>query len=63
MINFLNLTVQEVDTILAGLRKLPMELVAELHAKLHQDATTQWQALQAKEAEKVPAEVSPEAVA
>ena len=50
MINFVNLTVQEVDTILAGLRKLPMELVAELHAKLHQDAKAQWDALQAKAA-------------
>jgi len=47
MINFLNLTVQEVELILAGLRKLPMEVVAEFHAKLHKDATEQFQAAQA----------------
>ena len=62
MINFINLTVQEVELILAGLRKLPMEVVAEFHAKLHKDATEQFQAIQqASVAEKQQSEsVAPE---
>lgn len=48
MISFKDLAVQEVELILAGLRKLPMELVAELHAKLHADASAQFQASQAQ---------------
>ena len=43
----MNLSVQEIELILAGLRKLPMEVVAEIHAKLHKDATEQFQAAQA----------------
>lgn len=55
MINLMNLTVQEVDTILMGLRKLPMEVVAELHGKIFQSGREQFDALQ-KESEEAPKE-------
>jgi hypothetical protein len=56
MINLMNLTVQEVDTILAGLRKLPMEIVAELHEKIFQTGRDQFDALQKEAQEEVPKE-------
>jgi hypothetical protein len=64
MINFINLTLQEVELILAGLRKLPMEVVAEFHAKLHKDATEQFQSAQPQTAVVAqPETVSTESVA
>jgi len=37
-------TVQELELILAGLRKLPMELVVDLHNKLNVDGKKQFDA-------------------
>lgn len=37
-------SVQEMELILAGLRKLPMEIVEEFHNRLKADATAQFQA-------------------
>jgi len=42
MITFADLDVKEVQLILAGLKKLPMELVEELHNKLLASANDQW---------------------
>jgi len=42
MINFTNIDVKDVQLILAGLKKLPMELVEELHNKLLASANEQW---------------------
>lgn len=57
MINFVNLTVQEADLIINGLRKLPIEVAADLHQKLLMSATQQYQAAQqAKEAPEEPKE-------
>ena len=42
MITFADLDVKEVGLILAGLKKLPMELVEELHNKLLASANDQW---------------------
>ena len=42
MITFADLDVKEVQLILAGLKKLPMELVEELHNKLLASANEQW---------------------
>jgi hypothetical protein len=42
MIDFLNIEVKDVQLILAGLKKLPMELVEELHNKLLASANEQW---------------------
>lgn len=52
----MNLTVQEVDTILMGLRKLPMELVAELHEKIFKSGREQFDALQKESQEEAPKE-------
>jgi len=52
----MNLTVQEVDTILMGLRKLPMEMVAELHGKIFQTGRDQFDALQKEAQEEAPKE-------
>ena len=49
MINFVNLTVQEADIIINGLRKLSIEVAGDLHQKLLISATQQYQA--AKKAE------------
>lgn len=56
MINLMNLTVQEVDTILMGLRKLPMEIVAELHEKVFQTGREQFDAMQKAAQEEAPKE-------
>ena len=45
MITFKNLTVKEAETILMGLMELPKKLADELHAKLHADATAQYQSV------------------
>ena len=42
MIDFVNIEVKDVQLILAGLKKLPMELVEELHNKLLASANEQW---------------------
>lgn len=42
MISFIDLDVKEVQLLLAGLKKLPMELVEELHNKLLASANDQW---------------------
>jgi hypothetical protein len=42
MITFADLDVKEVQLLLAGLKKLPMELVEELHNKLLASANDQW---------------------
>ena len=42
MITFADLDVKEVQLLLAGLKKLPMELVEELHNKLLASANEQW---------------------
>ena len=42
MITFANIEVKDVQLILAGLKKLPMELVEELHNKLLASANDQW---------------------
>ena len=42
MITYADLDVKEVQLILAGLKKLPMELVEELHNKLLASANDQW---------------------
>lgn len=42
MITFANIEVKDVQLILAGLKKLPMELVEELHNKLLASANEQW---------------------
>lgn len=48
MINFTNLTVQEADTIINGLRKLPIEVAGELYQRLFTTASQQYAASQAK---------------
>lgn len=45
----LNLTIAEVEAVVAGLRKLPMELVEETVNKIKIQAIPQVQALQAAE--------------
>jgi hypothetical protein len=53
--------VQEVEIILAGLKKLPMEVAMELYAKLHGSANAQVTAqTQAAQAPATPAEPTPE---
>ena len=42
MITYADLDVKEVQLILAGLKKLPMELVEELYNKLLATANEQW---------------------
>jgi hypothetical protein len=42
MITYADLDVKEVQLLLAGLKKLPMELVEELHNKLLASANEQW---------------------
>jgi hypothetical protein len=42
MITFADIEVKDVQLILAGLKKLPMELVEELHNKLLASANEQW---------------------
>jgi hypothetical protein len=42
MITFADIEVKDVQLILAGLKKLPMELVEELHNKLLTSANEQW---------------------
>jgi hypothetical protein len=42
MITFADIEVKDVQLILAGLKKLPMELVEELHNKLLVSANEQW---------------------
>jgi hypothetical protein len=42
MITFADIDVKDVQLILAGLKKLPMELVEELHNKLLASANEQW---------------------
>jgi hypothetical protein len=42
MITFADLDVKEVQLLLGGLKKLPMELVEELHNKLLASANEQW---------------------
>lgn len=49
MISFTNLTVQEADIIINGLRKLPIEIAAELHQKLLMSATQQYATAQKKQ--------------
>jgi hypothetical protein len=42
MITFANIDVKDVQLILAGLKKLPMDLVEELHNRLLASANEQW---------------------
>lgn len=46
----LNLEIQEVEAVVAGLRKLPMELIEETVNKIKIQAIPQVQAIQAAEA-------------
>lgn len=49
MISFTNLTVQEADVVINGLRKLPIEIAGDLHQKLLMTATQQYAAAQKKQ--------------
>ena len=51
-------SVQEMELILQGLRKLPMELVAELHGRLMLSAKTQVDEHIAKQQQSEPVEVN-----
>jgi len=42
VINFGDLTIQEAQVILAGLKKLPMEVVEQLHNRLLESANQQF---------------------
>ena len=42
IINFGDLTIQETQVILAGLKKLPMEVVEQLHNRLLESANKQF---------------------
>jgi hypothetical protein len=46
IINFGDLTIQEAQVVLAGLKKLPMEVVEALHNRLLQTANEQFLAQQ-----------------
>jgi hypothetical protein len=48
IINFGDLTVQEAQVILSGLKKLPMEVVEQLHNRLLESANQQFLAQQPK---------------
>jgi hypothetical protein len=48
IINFGDLTVQEAQAILTGLKKLPMEMVEQLHNRLLESANQQFLAQQPK---------------
>ena len=62
MITFKNLTVKEAETILMGLMELPKKLSDELHAKLHADATAQYQAVVKATEQTAPAEATNETI-
>ena len=55
----LNLEIQEVEAIVAGLRKLPMELVEETVNKIKIQAIPQIQEIQAAVAESAPVDPTP----
>jgi hypothetical protein len=46
IINFENLTIQEAQLVLAGLKKLPMDMVEALHNRLLESANEQFLAQQ-----------------
>ena len=48
IINFGDFTIQEAQVILAGLKKLPLEIVEQLHARLLNAANEQFLAQQPK---------------
>jgi hypothetical protein len=48
VINFGDFTIQEAQVILAGLKKLPLEIVEQLHARLLNTANEQFLAQQPK---------------
>ena len=48
IINFGDFTIQEAQVILAGLKKLPLEVVEQLHARLLNTANEQFLAQQPK---------------
>jgi hypothetical protein len=48
IINFGDLTIQEAQVVLAGLKKLPMEVVEQLHNRLLESANQQFLAQQPK---------------
>ena len=48
VINFGDLTVQEAQVVLSGLKKLPMEVVEQLHNRLLESANQQFLAQQPK---------------
>jgi hypothetical protein len=48
IINFGDLTVQEAQVVLSGLKKLPMEVVEQLHNRLLESANQQFLAQQPK---------------
>jgi hypothetical protein len=48
IINFGDLTIQEAQVVLAGLKKLPMEVVESLHNRLLESANEQFLAQQPK---------------
>lgn len=48
IINFGDLTIQEAQLVLAGLKKLPMEVVEQLHNRLLESANQQFLAQQPK---------------
>jgi len=48
IINFGDLTIQEAQAVLTGLKKLPMEVVEQLHARLLNAANEQFLAQQPK---------------
>jgi hypothetical protein len=48
VINFGDFTIQEAQVILAGLKKLPLEVVEQLHARLLNTANEQFLAQQPK---------------
>jgi len=48
VINFGDFTIQEAQVVLAGLKKLPLEVVEQLHARLLNTANEQFLAQQPK---------------
>lgn len=48
IINFGDFTIQEAQVVLAGLKKLPLEVVEQLHARLLNTANEQFLAQQPK---------------
>jgi hypothetical protein len=48
IINFGDLTIQEAQVVLSGLKKLPMEVVEQLHNRLLESANQQFLAQQPK---------------